>query len=343
MRRLTPPTASAASSTFMVPRSETRMVSTGFLSTVSTPAMEAMCTTASQPCMAWRTAAASVTSPTTIFTFGWRSSPAGARALRRRVSKTTTSLLPASRAGFRVVQLLPVGAVCGGETSPYAAASAFAIDPVYLGLDACEDFRLAGGREALAAADGALLEELGRAPRVRWGEVGPLKTRAAAHAFARFQRDEWKAGSARAQELTRFCEERRDWLPDYALFSVLHDRFARSWLDWEPALRDRVPEALAAAREEHREQILFRSWLQWQLDGQWRQARAEAAERGVELMGDLPFVVARDSADVWCRRDIFHPELRVGTPPDAFSPEGPGLGPPPFDWGAVWRTARARV
>ena len=42
----------------------------------------------------------------------------------------------ASKAGFQVVQLLPVGAVCGGETSPYAAASAFALDPVYLGLDA---------------------------------------------------------------------------------------------------------------------------------------------------------------------------------------------------------------
>ena len=55
-----------------------------------------------------------------------------------------------------------------------------------------------------------------------------------------------------------------------------------------------------------------------------------SAAQGVELMGDLPFVVATDSADVWGRRDSFRPDLRVGTPPDAFSAEGqqgPGVGP----------------
>ncbi|HXU81740.1 MAG TPA: 4-alpha-glucanotransferase, partial [Polyangia bacterium] len=64
----------------------------------------------------------------------------------------------ARSAGFSILQLLPVGEVCGGETSPYAASSAFAIDPIYLGLDACEDFRLAGGRQALSRADRAELE-----------------------------------------------------------------------------------------------------------------------------------------------------------------------------------------
>jgi 4-alpha-glucanotransferase len=65
-------------------------------------------------------------------------------------------------------------------------------------------------------------------------------------------------------------------------------------------------------------------------------------------MGDLPFVVATDSADVWSRRDIFHPELRVGTPPDAFSPEGQDWGLPLYDWEALeredfaWIRARAR-
>jgi 4-alpha-glucanotransferase len=254
----------------------------------------------------------------------------------------------AARAGFRVVQLLPVGAVCGGETSPYAAASAFAIDPVYLGLDACEDFRLAGGREALGPEDRARLHELGAAPRVRWGEVGPLKNRAAAAAFARFARQEWATGSERARQLGRFIEERRDWLEDWSLFSALHDRLQKSWVDWEPPLRERAPEALAAAREEHREAILFRCWLQWQLDEQWHAARAAAAQHGVELMGDLPFVVSTDSADVWSHRDIFHPELRVGTPPDAFSAEGQDWGLPLYDWRALersgwgWMRGRAR-
>src|SRR5664279_609851 len=58
----------------------------------------------------------------------------------------------AAQSGIRVIQMLPVCAVSGGETSPYSAATAFAIDPVYLGLDACEDFVAAGGRTVLSSA-----------------------------------------------------------------------------------------------------------------------------------------------------------------------------------------------
>src|SRR5882757_10315744 len=128
----------------------------------------------------------------------------------------------AQGAGFQMVQLLPVGAVCGGETSPYAAASAFALDPVYLGLDACEDFHLAGGRQGLPPGDRKQLEELAAAERVQWGKVGSIKTRAAGVAFARFLQHEWKTGSARARQLRRFREERKDWLDDWTLFAVLH-------------------------------------------------------------------------------------------------------------------------
>jgi 4-alpha-glucanotransferase len=253
----------------------------------------------------------------------------------------------ARSAGFSIVQLLPVGEVCGGETSPYAASSAFAIDPIYVGLDACEDFRLAGGREALSPQDRAELEAVSAAPAVAWHRVRALKTRAAGLAFARFLRDEWNTESERAKELIRFREARASWIEDYALFAVLHDRFQKGWRDWPAGLRDRAPEALAAAREEHREAILGKCWMQWQLDRQWHGAREEAAAQGVELMGDLPFVVATDSADVWSRPESFRPELRVGTPPDAFSADGQDWGLPLYDWKAMeglgfdWMKARA--
>ena len=63
MTRSIPPTSVHAESTFIVPCMATTMVRTGFRITVSTPAMEAMCTTRSWPSMASRTAAASQTSP----------------------------------------------------------------------------------------------------------------------------------------------------------------------------------------------------------------------------------------------------------------------------------------
>ena len=47
--------------------------------------------------------------------------------------------------GLQVVQLLPVNELTAGESSPYSAATAFALDPVYLSLDDVEDFVAAGG------------------------------------------------------------------------------------------------------------------------------------------------------------------------------------------------------
>jgi 4-alpha-glucanotransferase len=244
----------------------------------------------------------------------------------------------ASQAGIRVVQMLPVCAVSGGETSPYSASTAFAIDPIYLGLDACEDFVAAGGRPDLSTVDRQLLDDVAAAATVPWNRLRPLKERGMRMAFARFRGHEWRRRSKRARLLTQFREENHDWIEDYALFAVLHRQFDEHWQDWPAELADRRPAALARAAKEHAEEILFVLWQQWQLDEQWRAARAAAAALGVDLMGDLPFVVAEDSADVWKERTLFRLGLRVGAPPDALCAEGQDWGLPLFDWRAMERT-----
>src|SRR6185436_5254166 len=99
----------------------------------------------------------------------------------------------------------------------------------------------------------------------------------------------------------------------------IHERLVRSWTEWPERLRRRAPEGIAAVRREFGDQLLERAWLQWQLHLQWKAARAEAGRQGVALMGDLPFTVAIDSADVWSNPHVFRPDLHVGTPPDEFS------------------------
>ena len=243
----------------------------------------------------------------------------------------------AAESGIQVVQMLPVCAVPGGETSPYSAATAFALDAAYLGLDACEDFVAAGGRSALSDADRRLLEEIAAAANVPWSRLRPLKERGMRLAFAHFQSHEGQKRGQRARELGRFCEENRDWIEDWALFAVLHQKFQKHWKEWPAELANRKPAALARAAKEHAEEILYVTWQQWQLDEQWRQARAAAAALGVDLMGDLPFVVSEDSADVWKERKLFRPGLRVGAPPDALCAEGQDWGLPLFDWRAMER------
>ncbi len=256
----------------------------------------------------------------------------------------------AASAGFSVVQILPVNEASRGQSSPYAALSAFSIDPVYLALEAMEDFAAAGGVDALASEDRVALEGVRASPAVGWEGVRRIKSRALELSFASFLEKEWKRQSGRARALEAWRREHAAWLDDYALFVALHDdRFGgRSWAEWEPPLRRREPAALASARAALSEGILYRTWLQWQADLQWRAARRGARAAGVELMGDFPFMVATDSADVWSRSGDFRLDVRAGVPPDAFSETGQDWGLPVYHWevmrrdGFQWIRERAR-
>jgi isoamylase len=256
----------------------------------------------------------------------------------------------ASRAGFSVIQLLPINETTRMDASPYAACSAFAIDPVFLSLGGCEDFEALGGRAAMSDTHRHELESLSAEPAVSWQRVRALKSQAAHLAFEHFMREEWQKKSRRAGDLIRFRTEHREWLEDYALFKVLHERFGKAWTEWPAAFRDRNHSALANAREKHAAGILELAWQQWQIDRQWRLARTEAEAVGVGLMGDLPFIVAGDSADAWAHPQSFRLDLRVGTPPEG-GDQGQDWGLPAYNWDELqkvefaWirrRAARAR-
>ncbi len=263
-------------------------------------------------------------------------------------------LVPFSRwaasAGFSVVQLLPVTEPGRGQNSPYSALSAFAIDPVYIALDQLEDFQAAGGRAVLQDGERAALESAQASPTIRWSSVRALKSNALELAFRTFIDREWKSQSRRAHELQQYVREHSSWIEEYALFVAVHDdRYGgRSWIEWDEPLRTRQPAALAAAQEELAERILFRSYVQWQLDLQWHAARRAANAIGVELMGDLPFMVAPDSADVWSRPFDFRLDARAGVPTDWFSETGQDWGLPIFRWdvmeqnGYTWMNERGR-
>jgi isoamylase len=244
----------------------------------------------------------------------------------------------AQRAGFSVLQLLPVNGASGADSSPYSATSAFAIDPVYLSLDDCEDFAAAGGRDALSPSVRDELTALETTPSVTWSRVRAVKQEATHLAFKRFLRDEWQPRTGRALSLVAFIKNERAWLDDYCLFATLHERFQKQWSEWPLGLRERTPDAIAYVRSESSEELLERGWLQWQLDLQWRKARREAGEAGVDLMGDLPFTVSGDSADVWANRPIFRTDLKMGTPPDEGSATGQDWGLPVYDWVAMQRS-----
>ena len=221
-------------------------------------------------------------------------------------------------AGCTLWQLLPLNEVSPGQDSPYAASSSCALEPVYIDLGKVEDVGELTDLEKLA------LDEARASNRVDFARYRAVKRSALARAFAK------QRGGSR--ELQLFREEHRAWIEDWAVYRALHDRFPKSWRDWDAPLRDRQPQALQKAREELRDAIDELVYVQWIADEQWRAGRKAANDLGVKVLGDLPFMVAEDSADVWSFQKLFRFDATVGVPPDAYSAEGQDWGLPVPRW-----------
>src|SRR5687768_11815017 len=251
------------------------------------------------------------------------------------------------RAGQRLVQLLPINEMPPGETSPYSALSAMAIDPQFITIEGLQDFDAIGGEPTLEPELRARLDAVRMSPQIDYTAVRSLKQTVLRRAFAHFRDTELANGTRRASAFRIYVEEQAWWLEDYALFRALHARYdERPWTDWPESLRNRVALALDAARDELGADILFRQYLQWIAGDQWATARDRMG--GVALFGDLPFMVSGDSADVWSRQDEFRLDASVGVPPDAFSETGQDWGLPPYRWDILserdfdWLRHRAR-
>ncbi|MDP3273808.1 MAG: 4-alpha-glucanotransferase [Deltaproteobacteria bacterium] len=256
----------------------------------------------------------------------------------------------AESAGLKLVQILPLGEISGTETSPYAALSAFGIDWLYLSMAALEDLPEHALREALGGDMGlSLLRKVQQSKTVDYPAIRLVKRRALQWAWQQFSREHLGHETDRAQSFDAFCMDERSWLEDYALFRAIKDaREGEPWWKWEAPLRDREPKALDAARNELQIHTGFYKYCQWIAHTQWAQTRESLHDSGLEVMGDLPFMVGRDSADVWSHQREFRLDKNVGVPGDQFDPEGQDWGLPPYKWDAMrandfaWLRRRAR-
>jgi 4-alpha-glucanotransferase len=239
--------------------------------------------------------------------------------------------------GLEVLQLLPLNELTPGETSPYQALSGLAADPIYLALDAWTD--VAENEEALQwLRSPEVQHDLAswlESPRVEYTSVRALKDRLLRLGFSNFLSREWSADTPRAQTFRQFCHTHADWLEPYAMFRLLKTCYqGRDWAEWPIAHRDRSPEALRQLETDHASELLYIRYLQWAAWEQWQGVRREARQRGIRIMGDLPFLVSRDSVDVWSRRDEFDLTRSVGAPKEPAYPEQ-SWGLPLFRWSVM--------
>ena len=250
-----------------------------------------------------------------------------------------------ARAGLDFLQILPLNEMAVADHSPYSAMSAMAIDPIFVAVHQIPDFEALGGESSLRPEQRRRLAAVRASRRIAYQDIRSLKAEALRGAFARFHEVEWLAGSRRARQLRAYLDRERSWLDDYTLFRALHQHSGeRAWWEWDASLAGRERRALRQARGSLADELLFHGYVQWQADIQWHYARRAAAP--VKVFGDLPFMVAADSADVWSNQDAFRRDATIGAPPDAFNEAGQDWGLPAYRWDVggndAWIRARAR-
>jgi 4-alpha-glucanotransferase len=253
------------------------------------------------------------------------------------------------RAGHRLLQVLPPHELSAGETSPYGALTAFGLDPIYVDVDAVEDLD-PGAIDEVLGDEGRRARDAARgAERVDYATVRDLKSRALHAAFERFYEREWSRRTPRAGALAAFVRGERAWLDDLAVYTAWREAHGGwGWSTWPEDERDRSLSAIRRLEADAAKRLLEVAYVQWTLDAQWARARSEMRDLGVELMGDVPFVVGIESADVWSHASQFQLNVSLGAPPDDFSAEGQDWGLPAYDWlamesdGLAWIRERTR-
>ena len=230
-----------------------------------------------------------------------------------------------SETGQKYWQVLPLGPTSYGD-SPYQSPSAFAGNPYFIDLPTLEEEGL------ILHEDYAELPFSYDPKNVDYGAVYYYRGMV-------FNKINERFDEAGHPDFADFCRDNRPWLDDYALFMAIKDENqGKSWNEFPDALKYRREDDMREASERLSVTVRKYKILQYLFFKQWRALKAYAAEKNVQIFGDMPIYVAYDSSDVWASPSLFEldadlmPKRVAGCPPDAFSELGQRWGNPLYEW-----------
>ena len=223
-------------------------------------------------------------------------------------------------AGQTYWQMLPLGPT-GYGNSPYQSLSSFAGNPYLIDLGLlCEDGLLK--KEEIDAYDWG-----NDAIHVDYGKLYENRYSVLKKACNRLSNKYQK-------EYLDFIQEEKSWLKDYAIFmAIKQDRNGQSWIEWPQELRNHLSNEVKEEAYRLYDSVMFYVRIQFLFYQQLKALKKYANEKGIQIIGDLPFYIASDSSDVWVNPEQFcidktnYQMLEVSG-----MPNGQKWGNPLFDW-----------
>ncbi len=235
-----------------------------------------------------------------------------------------------SRSKQKYWQLLPLNPIeAGSSYSPYSSISSMAGNVLLISPDRLAEKGL---------LDTNLLQQYrsSNGDKVDYKKAEEIKTTLFDIAYSNF----WDKEFSQYQlSFESYCDKEAYWLDEFAVYVTLKKHNGnKPWHEWDASCKQYSKELVYTITETHKGEISKTKWLQFIFAEQWQELKEYCTGKDIQLLGDMPFYVSYDSADVWANKDIFCLDADgamtgiAGVPPDYFSKSGQLWGMPTYNW-----------
>ena len=217
-----------------------------------------------------------------------------------------------SKANVKYWQILPINPT-DEYGCPYSNSSFYAINPLLISL---ENF-----------IDKIDIQHLGFEENMSYEEYSKLKNKALRLIYQ---------NSNKTKRQTIFENENAWWLEDYSMFMALKNKYKNGISSFPKKILENDKTALNKFKQANKKEIAFQKFVQYVAYSQWKELKEYANKNGVEIIGDLPFSLSKDSDAYLFQRENFETEdgalsFVSGVPGDDFNKEGQVWGNPVYN------------
>src|SRR5699024_3448529 len=101
-------------------------------------------------------------------------------------------------------------------------------------------------------------------------------------------------------EFEQFILENEHWLLTYCQYMTVKEinNFA-PWYVWPEAVRNYDKDYITNYVRQHEKQMYYHLITQYWFFKQWKKLKNYANRKNIQIIGDIPIYVARDSVEMW--------------------------------------------
>ena len=244
--------------------------------------------------------------------------------------------------GVNIIGLNPLHALfphLPEQASPYSPTSRDFLNPLYLNIEAIDEFERCEEIQQLVASNNfqIRLDSLRDSKLVDYTGAWCAKLEALQMLYRNFRQEHLENNSTRAKTFRQFQAEGGSELQNFGLFEALQTQFHQqdasisSWPSWPEAYRDPDSDAVKNWADSNSAEIEFHQYLQWNTLLQLADVQKHCARSGMTtgIYRDLAVGVTRESEQSWATQPLYALNSSIGAPPDDFNLQGQNWSLPP--------------